>query len=83
MLGQDAYKRYFSKFTQATNQSVIHHLFKWFFENIHLNYFTLEIDSTVITRYGQQEGAKKGIITTKEAEIQIILLSPLLMIFAW
>jgi len=58
--GQDAYKRYFSKFTQATNQSVIHHLFKWFFENIHLNYFTLDIDSIVITRYGQQESAKKG-----------------------
>jgi hypothetical protein len=58
--GQDAYKRYFSKFTQDTNQAVSHHMFKWFFENIHLNYFTLDIDSSVITRYGHQEGAKKG-----------------------
>jgi hypothetical protein len=47
--GQDAYKRYFYKFNQATNQAVSHHMFKWFFENINLNYFTLDIDSTVIT----------------------------------
>jgi len=58
--GQDAYKRYFSKFNQATNQSVSHHMFRWFFDNIQLNYFTLDVDSTVITRYGQQEGSKKG-----------------------
>lgn len=59
--GQDAYKRYFKKFAQCVNQSVCHHFFKWFFENIHLNYFTLDIDSSVVTRYGeQQEGAKKG-----------------------
>jgi hypothetical protein len=59
--GQDAYKRYFKKFTQGVNQSVSHHFFKWFFDNIHLNYFTLDIDSSVVTRYGeQQEGAKKG-----------------------
>ena len=58
--GQDAYKRYFGKFTQATNQLVGHHFFSWFFQNLQLNYFTLDIDSTVITRYGEQEGAKKG-----------------------
>jgi hypothetical protein len=58
--GQDAYKRYFGKFSQCINQKVGHHFFSWFFQNIHLNYFTLDIDSSVITRYGEQEGAKKG-----------------------
>ena len=58
--GQDAYKRYFGKFTQSTNQSVGHHFFSWFFQNLQINYFTLGIDSSVITRYGEQEGAKKG-----------------------
>ena len=58
--GQDAYKRYFSKFNQVINNQVNHHFFSWFFQNIAINYFTLDIDSTVMTRYGEQEGAKKG-----------------------
>jgi hypothetical protein len=57
---QDAYKRYFGKFTQSTNQQVGRHFFSWFFQNLNINYFTLDIDSTVITRYGEQEGAKRG-----------------------
>lgn len=67
--GQDAYKRYFSKFNQTTNQAVSHHMFRWFFENLHLNYFTLDIDSTVLTRYGQQEGAKKGYNPSKKGRV--------------
>ena len=58
--GQDAYKRYFGKFTQGINQDVGHYFFSWFFQNLKVNYFTLDIDSTVVTRYGEQEGAKKG-----------------------
>ena len=57
---QDAYKRYFGKFTQNTNQQVGNHFFSWFFKNLQINYFTLDIDSSVITRYGGREGAKKG-----------------------
>ena len=45
---------------QSINQSVGHHFFSWFFQNLQMNYFTLDIDSSVITRYGEQEGAKKG-----------------------
>jgi len=58
--GQDAYKRYFGKFTQTINQEVGKHFFSWFLQNLHLNYFTLDIDSSVITRFGNQQGAKKG-----------------------
>lgn len=58
--GQDAYKRYFGKFTQAVNHAISHHFFSWFIQNLNMNYFTLDIDSTVMTRYGDQEGAKKG-----------------------
>lgn len=59
--GQDAYKRYFGKFTQTVNQSVNHYFFSWFFQSLQINYFTLDIDSTIMTRYGeQQEGAQKG-----------------------
>lgn len=64
--GQDTYKRYFSKFTQTTNQNVGGYFFSWFFENLKLDNFTLDIDSSVMTRYGDQEGAKKGYNPTKK-----------------
>lgn len=63
--GQDAYKRYFSKFTQGVTQGVSHHFFSWFFHSLQINYFTLDIDSTIMTRYGEQQGAKKGYNPTK------------------
>lgn len=58
--GQDTYKRFFSKFNQATNQKVSDYFYSWFFDNIKLDNFTLDIDSSVMTRYGDQQGAKKG-----------------------
>jgi len=58
--GQDAYKRYFGKFTQAINQEISHHFFSWFIQHLNMNYFTLDIDSTILTRYGEQQGAKIG-----------------------
>lgn len=66
---QDAYKRYFGKFTQNTNQQAGHHFFSWFFQNLNINYFTLDIDSPVLTRYGTQEGAKKGYNPKKKGRI--------------
>ena len=58
--GQDAYKRFFSKFTSTTNIKVSDYFFKWLIGNYQFDNFTLDIDSSVLTRYGQQEGAKKG-----------------------
>jgi len=57
---QDTYKRFFSKFNQATNQKVGDYFYSWIFDNFKFNNFTLDIDSSVMTRYGTQEGAKKG-----------------------
>ena len=57
---QDAYKRYFSKFNAKTNLEVARHFFGWFFKSLNINFFTLDIDSSVITRYGEQDGATKG-----------------------
>lgn len=58
--GNDAFKRFFRKFTMETNASVSQHFFSWIFEQIHFDNFTLDCDSTILTRYGEQEGAKKG-----------------------
>lgn len=58
--GQDTYKRFFSKFTQARNHRVSQYFYCWIFDNFKFDNFTLDIDSSVMTRYGVQEGAKKG-----------------------
>ncbi len=57
---QDTYKRFFSKFSQARNQKASDYFYSWIFDNFQFNNFALDIDSSVMTRYGSQEGAKKG-----------------------
>lgn len=58
--GQDTYKRFFSKFTQGMNQGVFTLIYQWFFSNFQFDNYTLDMDSSVLTRYGEQEGAKRG-----------------------
>ncbi|WP_082752999.1 transposase [Capnocytophaga haemolytica] len=58
--GQDVYKRYFRKFTEENNKGTAKYFFSWLFREINFNYFTLDIDSSVILRYGDQEGAEVG-----------------------
>lgn len=58
--GQDTYKRFFSKFNQTTNQKIGDDFYSWIFDNFKFDNFTLDIDSSVMTRYGEQEGSKKG-----------------------
>ena len=55
-----AYQRYFNKFSQAVNQHVFCRLFSWFFSELMFDNYTLDFDSTVIVREGNQEGAVKG-----------------------
>ena len=55
-----AYQRYFDKFSQAVNQRVFSELFRWFFSNLVFDNYTLDFDSTVMVREGEQEGAAKG-----------------------
>ena len=64
--GQDTYKRFFSKFTQATNQKVSDCFYPWIFDNFQFDNFTIDFDSSVMTRYGTQEGSKKGYNPSKK-----------------
>ena len=57
---------FFAKFTQTTNQKVSDYFYKWIFENVQFDNFTLDIDSSVITRYGEQEGALRGYNPSKK-----------------
>lgn len=60
MAGHKSFQRFFNKFDLATNQRVFTSLYQWFFKNLLFDNFTLDIDSTVHIRYGNQQGAKKG-----------------------
>lgn len=61
MPAQDVFKRYFSKFDQVTNLEVSQYFYKWIFDNFQFDNFTLDIDSSILTRYGNDvQGAKKG-----------------------
>ncbi len=60
MAGHKAFQRFFNKFNQAINQQVFTAWFKWFFSHLKFDNFTLDVDSSILTRYGNQQGAKKG-----------------------
>ncbi|MDR1887139.1 MAG: transposase [Prevotellaceae bacterium] len=58
--GQDAYRRFFSKFTQVDNLRTADYFLRWLIQSYQYDNFTLDFDSSVLTRYGHQEGAKRG-----------------------
>ncbi|MBL4624171.1 MAG: IS1380 family transposase [Flavobacteriales bacterium] len=60
MPSQSTYSRFFGKFSQARNTEVFPKLQHWFFDQINIDNITIDFDSTVITRYGEQEGSAKG-----------------------
>jgi len=56
----DTYRRFFQKFDLETSSNFFNELFSWMFKQVQFDNFTLDVDSSVWTRYGKQEGAKKG-----------------------
>lgn len=60
MAGHRAFQRYFEKFTIADRQRVFHSTYQWFFEQLRFDNYSLDLDSTVLTRYGNPQGAAKG-----------------------
>jgi hypothetical protein len=67
--GQDTYKRFLNKFNQAKNQIISNSFYSWIFDNLKFDYFTLDVDSSIVTRYGEQEGAKKGYNPSKRGRL--------------
>jgi len=57
---QSTYSRFFHKFSWKRNTEVFVPLNRWFFNQLTLDNITLDLDSSVITRYGEQEGSKRG-----------------------
>lgn len=52
--------RFFQKFNIENSTSVFVKLNEWFFNQLVFDNYTLDVDSTVITRYGDEQGAHKG-----------------------
>lgn len=57
---QSTYSRFFHKFGWEKNNEVFPALQQKFFEQINVGSLTIDLDSTVITRYGEQEGSAVG-----------------------
>jgi hypothetical protein len=59
--GHRAIVRLFERFDMARNEGVQEAVYRWFFDKAStLTRITLDMDSTVITRHGEQEGATRG-----------------------
>ena len=57
---QSTYSRFFQKFSWKRNSEVFVPTQKWFIDNLKIKNITVDFDSSVITRYGEQEGSKVG-----------------------
>jgi hypothetical protein len=55
-----AVMRLFGRFSQGTNEQVMDSLYRWMFSQVAISGITLDLDSTVMTRYGAQDGAVRG-----------------------
>lgn len=83
MCAQDVYKRYFEKFTQGMNQGIFMGMYRWFFNQLRFDNYTLDLAPTVVTRYGQQEGVKTGYNPKKPGRDRITRCLRLYLIVEW
>lgn len=60
MPSQSTYSRFFGKFSDKSNTALFPQMQNWLLEKIDIGSVTIDFDSTVITRYGEQEGGSKG-----------------------
>jgi len=60
MPSQSTYSRFFGKFNQSLNTELFPKLQDWFISQLGVDNLTIDFDSTVITRYGNQQGSAKG-----------------------
>lgn len=54
------FTRFFRKFNWQENTRVFSALNQWFFEQLKFDNYVLDVDSSVMTRYGEQQGSKVG-----------------------
>lgn len=60
MPSQSTLSRFFPKYDGAASDEIFSRFNQWWFGNLGYRNMTLDVDSTVITRFGEQEGAEVG-----------------------
>jgi hypothetical protein len=60
MASESTFSRFFAKFDTVQNDELLTQLNRWWFDKVLLTHLTVDVDSTVITRYGDQEGVEPG-----------------------
>jgi hypothetical protein len=56
----NTYVRFFKKLDIEKSSKLFYDLGQWFFSQLRFDHFTLDVDSSVWTRYGSQQGARRG-----------------------
>lgn len=54
------FTRFFRRFKQSDVEAVFKHLSSWCWQRLAARNWTVDFDSTVMTRYGHQKGSRKG-----------------------
>jgi hypothetical protein len=54
------FTRFFRRFGQREDEELFAHLSTWLWNRVAGRSWTVDLDSTVFTRYGQQEGSRRG-----------------------
>lgn len=60
MPSQSTLSRFFLKYDSTLSDEIFSHLNRWWFGQLGYEHLTLDVDSTVITRFGNQQGAEVG-----------------------
>lgn len=60
MASVSTFSRFFRRFGQRQVEEVFADLSGWFWERVSGGAWTVDLDSSVLTRYGQQEGSQRG-----------------------
>jgi hypothetical protein len=55
-----SFTRFFRRFKQSDVEKVFRHLSHWCWERLVAHSWTIDLDSSVLTRYGHQEGSHRG-----------------------
>lgn len=65
MASQSTFSRFFARFDKVENQRVFTELMRQWWSRMSIGRMTIDVDSTVIERYGNQEGATVGYNPTR------------------
>jgi len=62
------FTRFFRQFKRQQVEEVFSYFSKWFWEQIGARNWTVDLDSSVLTRYGHQEGVRRGYNPTRRGK---------------